>query len=187
METLSLFVREPVSLEGFVPPFSKEETLLGYNYDKSKVFRGLGWNGDDDEPDRYVEQWSITVCGQKFVGRMDYYSGSSFDIAFQIARDVITSGAVGEKANIALKWLKENEKDLLTSVKYWKAISRLDGIKETEARVKELEQRLKLARVIASIEALEILEDSSFSQTDIHRLSIEFGLTDDEYRAVYQR
>jgi uncharacterized protein YerC len=75
----------------------------------------------------------------------------------------------------------------LTSVKYWKAISRLDGIKETEARVRELEQRLKLARVISSIEALEILEDSSFSQTDIHRLCIEFGLTDDEYRAVYQR
>ena len=185
METLSLFVREPVSLEGFVPPFSKEETLLGYNYDKSKVFRGFGWNGDDDEPDRYVEQWSITVCGQKFVGRMDYYSGSPFDIAFQIAKDVIKSGAVGEKANIALKWLKENEKDLSISIKYWKAISRLDGIKETEARVKELEQRLKLARVISSIEALEIREEASFSQTDIHRLCIEFGLTDDEYRAIY--
>ena len=185
METLSLFVREPVSLEGFVPPFSKEETLLGYNYNKSKVFRGFGWNGDDDEPDQFVEEWSITVCGQKFTGRMNYYSGSPFDIAFQIAKDVIKSGAVGEKANAALKWLKENEKDLLISVKYWKAISRLDGIKETEARVKELEQRLKLARVISSIEALEIREEASFSQTDIHRLCIEFGLTDDEYRAIY--
>ena len=42
METLDLFVRDPVTLDGIVPPFTRDETLLQYSYRKYRPGREFG-------------------------------------------------------------------------------------------------------------------------------------------------
>lgn len=45
MESLDLFVRDPVTLEGIIPPFTRDEALLGYEYRRYKPGRAHHGNG----------------------------------------------------------------------------------------------------------------------------------------------
>lgn len=139
-ESLDLFVREPVTLDGVVPAFTKEETLLGYEYAKSKIHRGLGWNEDDNGEPREIESWSITVDGKKVHGKMNFYQGHKLDIVLAIVNEVLMSPEPKFVDNTAWKWLKDHELPLKQSIRYWKAMQRIDSIKEAERKIQALEQ-----------------------------------------------
>ena len=188
METLSLFVREPVSLEGFVPPFSKEETLLQYAYRKYRPGRGLGWMGDDDDtPPNEVEEFSIVVDGKKCFGKMNYYRGSPIDIVSQIVSEILAGPELTFGDNAARKWLKENEIPLKKSFRYWKAMERVNGIKEVEKKIQALQQQLQIGRILASVDAVQIHEGRVYDAQEFHRSCREFGMTESEIARMYDQ
>ena len=180
---LDLFVREPVTLAGFVPPLTREKTLLGYEFNTYKPGRGLGWT--DDEPEEQ-KQWSITVEGQKFAGRMNYYSGDALDISHQIAAELLATPENLVKNNPAYKWLKENKKDLAISFRYWKAIKRITEIKQAEERIQNLQRDVRIGKILSSLDAIQVLEGRKYSMEESHRACREFGMTEEEIKIAYQ-
>lgn len=187
METLDLFVRDPVTLDGIVPPFTRDETLLQYAYRKYRPGRGLGWMGDDDTQPNEVEEFSIVVDGKKCFGKMNYYRGSPIDIVAQIVNEILASPEPKFVDNTAWKWLKENEIPLKKSFKYWKAMERVNGIKEVEKKIQALQQQLRIGRILASVDAVQIHEDRVYDALEFHRSCREFGMTESEISAMYNR
>ena len=187
MESLDLFVRDPVTLDGIIPPFTLNETLLGYEYRRYKPGRGLGcWEDDYDKiPD--TEEWSITVDGKKCYGKMNYYKGSQFEIVAQIVNEILASPEPMFIDNTAWKWLKENEIPLRKSLRYWKAMERVNGIKEVEKKVKDLQQQLRIGKILASVDAVQIHEGRVYTVEECQRACREFGMTESEIDYAYNR
>lgn len=190
MESLDLFVRPSVTIDGLVPAFTLEETLMGYSYRKYKPGRfGLGCYDDSEysvpQPD--IEESSIVVDGKKCVGKMNFYRGSNLEIAMQIANEILASPEPKFIDGTAWKWLKENEVALKKSFRYWKAMERVKGIKEAEAKAAALQQQIRLGKILASVDAIQLHEDRIYDALEYHRACREFGMTEVEIAQVFER
>lgn len=185
MENLDLFVRPPVTLEGVVPPFTRDEALLGYSYRKYKPGRGLGCWEDDYDKIPETEEWSITVDGKKCYGKMNYYKGSPFEIVAQIVQEILAMGEPKFVDNTAYKWLKENEIAVRKSLRYWHMMERVTGIKETENKIAHLQQQVRIGKILASVDAVQYLDGVVYDLTEKQRACREFGMTESEIAYAY--
>lgn len=187
MESLDLFVRDPVTLDGFIPPFTREETLLQYSFRKYRPSYGFGACYDDDErnPPREIEENSIVVDGKKCIGKMDYYRGSHIDIVSQLVNEILASPEPKFVDNTAWKWLKENEIPLKKSFRYWKAMDRVDSIKEYEMKIRDLQRQVRLGKILASVDAVQIHEGRVYDGLEYQRACREFGMTEKEYNEIH--
>lgn len=188
MESLDLFVRDPVTLEGIIPAFTRDEALLGYEYRRYKPGRfGLGASDDDYDNVPDTEEWSITVAGKKCYGKMNYYSGSPIEIVAQIANEILASPEPKFVDNTPWKWLKENEIPLKKSLRYWKAMERVNGIKEAEKKIAHMQREVRIGKILASVDAVQIHEDRVYNVTECQRACREFGMTESEIAYAYNR
>lgn len=185
MESLDLFVRDPVTLDGIIPPFTRDETLLQYSYRKYRPGRGLGCWDEYDTPAKEIEESAITVAGKRCVGKMDYYRGSPIDIVAQLVNEILMSPEPKFVDNTAWKWLKENEIPLKKSFQYWKAMERVNGIKEAEERLKALQYQIRIGKILASVDAVQIHEGRNYNVEERQRACREFGMTESEIKRAY--
>lgn len=186
MENFDLFIREPVTLDGVIPPFTREETLLGYSYRRYKPARGFGVYDDYDPPAQDIEEYSITICGKKCIGKMSYYRGSNLDIVLLIVNEILAIPTPKAHDNTIYNWLKENLVPLKKSLRYWKAMERIEGIKNYETKIQQMQQQVRLGKILASVDALQIIEDQVYNDSEYRRACREFGMTETELAKIYR-
>ncbi len=184
MTPQNLFIREPETLDGYTPRFNRIECQLGYTARETVPGRMLGNFYDDTPPEPYTEH-SITVLGKKIIGRHRYYRGSVFMAAAAISREVLTAGRPGSGYEV-YDWLDQNREDLANSIRYWEAILRLEGIQKAQQEIKALKERIRIAEILASVDALQVKENRSFNQTEYQLACIEFGMSQEEYLNLYR-
>lgn len=179
MQTRLNLFREPVTLDGYVPKFSREEVKLGYTYSKSEVY---GWNmyGDEDpcKEKEYHETWKIKVAGKEIFGTRNYYSGSVFEIVAEIANAYLEGAKYHPriKEEAAYKWLVENASDLTNSNRYWAAVAHREDIQRVKDKIADLQEQVRIGEIWASVRAVQVHEERSYSHDERMLLAAEFGL-----------
>lgn len=174
--TAALFTRAPESISGYTPKFLKDEVLLGYELALIQPGRGLGYIDDGDSMP--IAQHSIIVQGRKIIGKMSDYFGDEHSIVAAIANEFIASA---KKDDPAREWLIENALDLSNSNRYWQAMIRIKKIREAKAKVYELQEQIRLAEIMASVDAIGVNSERDLSVDERYLHAIEFGLTRDEW------
>jgi hypothetical protein len=169
-----LFVREPETLDGFIPPFTRHETKLGFQMKTVKVGRGLGvctLNDDDDEP-LYDYRYSITVAGQTYTGQAGHYDDDVLEVVVRLVNELLSSSTCTQAAR---EWLRENHTALNTSLFYWRAQRRLEEIAKAERELAELQERITKARIYASIDAVQVKRGVRLTDEERALLYAEFA------------
>lgn len=179
MEQSPLFCREPVSISGYTPKFSRREVLMNYRYEEREAFRGFGvW--DENEPPRITKEHSIVVLDTKITGHKEYYNGSNYAIVVAIANEYIEGYRKTKPP--AYVWLTENAVDLSNSVRYWKAMIRIDGINKAKREIEDLKNQIRIGEILASVDAVGVLREETIPHDDRYLLAVEFGMTPEEYK-----
>jgi hypothetical protein len=150
---MNLFVRPPEDLLGYIPQFSTEEACLFYRFKKEECIGGLG-SFEEDDVRRISYQHSIqildTVIYGKHTEEHSYYMRDKFDIAAEIANEYLQSSA----ALPAIKeWISKNAEQLNNDRRYWKARYHRKEIEDTEAKIKDLQEKVRRAWIVQSLYA----------------------------------
>lgn len=170
---MSLFKREPETLEGYTPKFSREETLLGYKFERYQA-RGLGLYHDEGEEPKWHERHTITVLGKEISGPGPY-TQDRYEIAVDIANNFLAHPQNEKRMPEVWAYLKENARELSNSKRYWKSWEHLQEIKKAKAEAAAIMRRVERALVIASVNALQTKAERSFSLQERQILLAEFN------------
>ena len=171
--TTPLFVREPETLDGFEPPFSREQCMLGFNMVTIRIGGGLG---SMDEESRTGYRYSIMIAGFKYDGIQDDYPClDNLELAVRLANEFLADKSHAQKAPAAWKWLTENTHDLNVSVWYHRAQRRLSEIESAERQIRELQERVRVGRIQASIDAIEVKRGVKLAPEERELLFAEFA------------
>lgn len=176
----NLFVRDPVSISGYTPKFSRREVLMNYKYEQREAHRGFGMY-DDNEPPRIIKEHSIVVADTKIIGRSEYYHGSVHAIVADIANEYIEGYRRNATKPPAYTWLTTNAVDLSNSARYWEAMIRIDGINKAKREIEDLKNQIRIGEILASVDAVGVLGEKTIPHDDRYLLAVEFGITYDEY------
>lgn len=175
----NLFCRDPVSISGYTPKFSRSEVLMNYKFEMLEPGRGLGWY-DDDEP-RKIPCYSIEVSGTEIIGKQNHYSGSDHAIVAAIANEYIEGCKRTGTKPPAYTWLTFYAIDLSNSARYWEAMIRIDGIKAAKKKIDDLQNQVRIGEILASVDAVGVLGEKTLTTDERYLLATEFGITYDEY------
>lgn len=169
-----LFKRPPETLEGYTPHFSEEQTLLGYQWERVKL--GGGFKSFDDDGERFEERHSITVCGVKIVGK-NYYSPrmNKFEVAAQIANEFLANEENRKRHEEVFAFFRIHAENLNNSKRYWQAWNHLQEIQRARDKMECLKREIERAEIIASVNALSVKLQKSFSQQERDIYLAEFS------------
>ena len=172
---------ETYSIEGYVPHFTYQETLLGLKATEVQVsgpgrFRGFGAWDEDKEPIRYEKRYSITILGKE-VGALhtDDYSGgpnavrqsdSDLEVAAKTANQFLANEWNKKNLPEQWEWLTANAKHLNQSKRYWEARKHLDEIRKVEKEIEMLQRRVRRGKLVAQLRAYEVLEGRKLSDEE---------------------
>lgn len=197
IESLPLFVRDPVYLYDYAPKFSKQESSLFYNSQKieGRYGRGIGFYDDEDGDERISFRHTITVNDVKLEYRehtgFDRIPGANdiFDAALEILSQAyaikhfdISPRPYANSKNLekATNWLNENFKDLRLSIGYWKAMERLSLIAKKQEALKKIEEEIRIGKIISYVEATAVKEGKLLTSSEFDLLCLEFGMLKSE-------
>lgn len=166
----SLFIREPETLDGYVPKFTAEELLFGYKTEQIQI--GGGFKDFDFDPNNidYLVRTTITVAGVKITSDKNYYMNAMDTIATMI-NEFVEKTKNPEITN----WLKENSVELNRSNRYWHAKQHVDSIEKQKKEVARLQAEIQRAEWIASMRAVEVKSGRLLSQEEKTLLLAEFS------------
>ena len=200
-EQLPMLFSDEYSLEGYVPRFTYQETLLGLHTTRVQVggegsFRGFGAWDDEDErykgPPVYESRYSITVEGVEI--HAQHYGSNPNDIrqtdtSLEVVAKIVNqffANANNEKRYPAQwAWLKENTRSLNQSKRYWAAMIHLREIRKEEEKVEQLQRRIARGKLVAQLRAAEVLSGRAFTteERQVKWAEISGGLP---YEAPYE-
>jgi len=162
-DQLPLFSDGPYSIEGYVPHFTREESMLHLRTWKTERgrFRGLGGT-DEDLVDDDTPVWHHSIKVLELVIYDDpacfiSMHSSQFDRAALMANWWLKNPAHEKSHPKEWQWLKDNARLLNLSSRYWFAVDHLNNIREKEAEVAAIEARLVRARLVQQLLAYEVL------------------------------
>lgn len=176
----SLFVREPETLDGYTPKFSREEVRLGYKCSKYQTSgRGMGrWasndDNDDDEP-QYSYTYTLTILGYTWSAPVSSYGENTSLIVVELANAFLANTKNKELHPEVWQFLTVNSKDLSNSNRYWLSITHLEKIAEKQAKVDLILEDIRKARIIASVNAVEVKSGRRLESNERSILTSEFG------------
>lgn len=166
---MGLFQREPETLDGFTPKFSRAFMRFNYHYEKVKVFRGFGVYDEADE-DRYSDEHSIEVLGKKITSSREFYGWPVSDIIATMINEYIAS----KRGDEAYHFLVDNAHDLNISKKYWGAVEHLEKIEAVKREILEKQRQVERATYLASVNAVEVKAGRTLSKAERDLLLAEF-------------
>lgn len=172
---MSLFARDPETLDGYVPKFSYEDILMGYQVEKQKHGRwSAGWDEDDSQVEEEHYTYSITVLGHKIYGKKNDYYGDALDTIAAIANE-FTSATSEDYHPEVHKFLKDNAVDLNNARRYWTAVLHRNDIEKTRRKAAELLEQCRRAEWVASMNAVQVKAERWLSQAEKDLLLAEFS------------
>ena len=179
---VSLFKREPETIDGYVPKFSKAEVLMGYDVRMSeyKVGFGMAWDENDPHIGEKTYYHSIVILGHKIDGESSpeyggpYYGMSNYDIVATICNRILKQTLDTYLPDVK-KWLAENVDDLNNSRRYWQAYDHRQEIEKEKKKVAQLLRRIERAEWLASTKAVEVKEGRWLSKSERDLLMAEFS------------
>lgn len=166
---MGLFQREPETLDGFTPKFSREFMRFGYTYRQITPHPGFGVRDDDDEPQPYDEH-TITVCGNEIRSTQKYYFSNTRDIITTMINEYVSA----DRKTEAYQFLKDHAHELNVSNRYWAAIEHLEEIERVKKQIAELQRKVLRAGYVASINAVEVKSGKKLSVSERQLLWAEF-------------
>ena len=170
-----LFRRKPETLEGYQPAFTREETLLGFKYEKVQVGGGLGDLDYDPENPQFVDRFSINVLGTVIEGQGSYGYKDNFEITALIANEFLAKEDNRVRFPEAYAYLIANAKNLNDSKRYWKSWEHLEKIRLEKDKLARMSRRIARAEIIASVNAVMVKAQRSFSTEERQLLLAEFS------------
>lgn len=193
IETLPLFVREDVDLSDYVPKFSREESCFFYSSETYQVRHGFGYYDEDDAGKLYTRHM-IIVNGEKIESSKDttsfYGAKDVFDKALCILNErfKIEGYTIDYKPYVnkpkqdsaSFIWLKENFKDIIQSINYWKIVDYQEMIDKKKSQIKKLEEDIRISKIVSNVEKLAIKEGRLLKQDEFDLLCLEFGMLKSE-------
>lgn len=159
-----LFKRDPETLDGVVPKFSRTECMLNLKVESHQVggegtFRGFGAFDEDDErykgPPRYDYTAYITVAGFTMMGSCSI-NDSDYDKATALANNFLAYKPNKEAHPEAWKYLAENSEELNLSKRYWRAMDHQGHIAKQKAKLVLLQAAVEQSEHFASLYAIEV-------------------------------
>lgn len=185
-DSLPLFQRERVTLDGYTPKFNEQEILLGYRVTLHQIsgegmFRGFGAFDEDDAryqgPAMFEHTHYITVAGHEFSGPIGCVSGPN-DAVVQLANWFLSYKPFKEKYPEAWQFLAENGHDLSESNRYWAVVRHQREIAKKKAQIEELQRTIARAEWIAQVNIYEVLEGRKLTEQERSQVYAEFtGVT----------
>jgi hypothetical protein len=173
----SLFIRDPVLLDGYIPKFTKQETLLNYRVKEVTIGGGLG----SMEDPTFENRMCITIEGEEIMIDERYFYGYS-SIYHDILKAVNLCISKSSTSKKVTDWINKNYDDLVNSAGYWHAIDFQERIKKEEANIAELQENVRLRKIWANVLNVQVLLTRRFNESDRLRTAVEFGMTEEEYR-----
>jgi len=173
---MSLFRRDPETLDGFKPKFTREFMRFGYTLRKVQIGGGLGdmdFNPNDIE---FRDEHTITIYDVTLVST-DYYSINSrvSDIIASMCNKFLKDEGNKERHPKAWKFLTENAAELNNSNRYWLAIEHLEQIEKVRKEIADLQDQVRRAEYVASINAVEVKQRRKLTQDERNMLYAEFS------------
>ena len=171
----SLFIREPETIDDYVPKFTYEQIKMGYNVEKHVYRHGFGgaWEEDDPEIGRETYTFSITVLGVKIIGKMNDYYGDMLDTIATIANE-FTAGSKDYHPEIH-EFFHENATELNNSRRYWAARLHRQEIEKKRREAEEILRQVKRAEWVASMYAVQVKAERWLTTEEKNLLLAEFS------------
>ena len=187
------FIRDDVDLSDYVPKFSQEESCFFYKSETYQVRHGFGYY-DEDESEKTHTRHIIFVNGEKIESSKDTISFLGCKDVFDKALSILNERYKIEGYEIDYKpyvnkpkqdsaqfiWLKENFKDIMQSINYWKIIDYQEIIEKKKSQIKKLAEDIRIANIVANVEKLAIKEGRLLTHAEFDLLCLEFGMIKSE-------
>jgi len=177
-EQLSMMFEDLPSIDGYIPPFTLHETLLGLHSRQVQVGGGFGFGPVDEDYERpepkFETHYSIIVCGVVIeADHRRYYDANSirdsddkFTIVVKCANTFLANKTNQKLHPEVWKFLSENGQKLNQSKRYWAAVEHLKEIAAEKQKVDELLRRIDRAKFVAALNAAEVLSERAFTDTE---------------------
>ena len=172
---MNLFAREPETLDGFTPAFTRAEVRMGYKSETRQAFRGFGPCDDDDEV-KYVTEYSITICGHRITSsdaNLEYKTEP--EIIATMVNDFIAYQGNKRYHPEAWDFLAENAAELNRSRIYWEAMDHRNEIDRQRRVAADMLEQCRRAEWVSSLYALQAKEGRRFSLEEKNLLLAEFS------------
>jgi len=171
----SLFIKEPVTLDGYKPHFTREECLLGLKCRQVQIGGGLGDLDYDPNDPKYENRYSITIAGHEIHGDGEYYGERDLEIAVLIANQFLANKENALRYPDAWAFLVTHGPGLTNSKRYWLAVDHRKQVDEAKQELAELQRRIWRGEIVASLRASEVHAERNFSQEEKAVLLTEFS------------
>lgn len=181
-DQLPLLRRDPVTLDGIIPTFTRDEVLFGVTSFQVQTNRGgFGVYHEDQPPPVYETRYRIKVCESTLEGIYEPYGNpnaiSASDDIFTVVAKIINH-FFSNKQNRMAHWaawdyLTTNSAALNNSKRYWQAVEHLKTIKLEEEKLEEQKRLLERARALASLKAMEVRENRWITGDERRRIWAE--------------
>lgn len=172
---MNLFVREPETLDGLQPKFTRAEIRMGYKTESRAVFRGFGPCDDDDE-EKFLTYHIITI-------RDHIITSSDANLEYKTEPEIIAKmvndfiAYQGNKRYHPEAWgfLVENAAELNRSRIYWEAMDHRNEIDRQRRAAADMLEQCRRAEWVSSLYALQAKEGRRFSLEEKNLLLAEFS------------
>lgn len=174
---MPLFTADNKTLNGYIPPFDREEIRFGFQATEVEV-GGFMLLTDDS---RTKMQYSINVAGTKIYGRnINPWLKTEQDIIALIVNEFLGDESNKTRHPVAWNYLTSNAKSLEQARRYWNTIDYLDRIEKKKQELKVRALEIAKAEILAKVKISEVLAGRNFTKEEKLLALAEFGFNDVE-------